>query len=33
LRTARRLLQLLDRWDRAFHEPFFPRFATRPRGP
>lgn len=33
LRTARRLLHLRDRWDRAFHEPFFPRFATRPRGP
>jgi hypothetical protein len=33
LRTARRLLHLLDRWDRTFHEPFFPRFATRPRGP
>jgi hypothetical protein len=33
LRTARRLLHLLDRWDRTFHEPFFPRFATRSRGP
>lgn len=33
LRTARRLLHLLDRWDRTFDEPFFPRFATRPRGP
>lgn len=33
LRTARRLLNLNDRWDRAFGEPFFPRFATRPRGP
>jgi hypothetical protein len=33
LRTARRLLHLLERWDRTFHEPFFPRFATRPRGP
>jgi hypothetical protein len=33
LRTARRLLHLIDRWDRAFSEPFFPRFATRPRIP
>jgi hypothetical protein len=33
LRTARRLLHLIDRWDRAFAESFFPRFATRPRGP
>ncbi len=33
LRTARRLLHLIDRWDRAFTESFFPRFATRPRGP
>lgn len=33
LRTARRLLHLIDRWDRAFSEPFFPRFATRPRVP
>jgi hypothetical protein len=33
LRTARRLLYLLDWWDRTFHEPFFPRFATRSRGP
>lgn len=33
LRTTRRLLQLIDRWDRAFGEPFFPRFATRPRVP
>ena len=24
---------LIDRWDRTFHEPFFPRFATRSRGP
>ena len=31
--TARRLLHLIDRWDRAFSEPFFPRFATRPRIP
>ena len=33
LRIARRLLHLIDRWDRAFAEPFFPRFATRPRVP
>lgn len=33
LRNARRLLHLIDRWDRAFREPFFPRFATRPRVP
>lgn len=33
LRTARRLLHLIDRWDRTFAEPFFPRFATRPRAP
>lgn len=33
LRTARRLLHLIDHWDRTFHETFFPRFATRPRGP
>jgi hypothetical protein len=33
LRTARRLLHLIDRWDRVFTESFFPRFATRPRGP
>jgi hypothetical protein len=33
LRTARRLLHLIDRWDLAFAESFFPRFATRPRGP
>lgn len=33
LRTARRLLNLIDRWERTFHEPFFPRFATRSRGP
>jgi hypothetical protein len=29
LRNARRLLHLIDRWDRQFPEPFFPRFATR----
>jgi hypothetical protein len=29
LRTARSLLQLIDRWDRTFPERFFPRFATR----
>jgi hypothetical protein len=33
LRTAQRLLKLIDRWDRTFGESFFPRFATRPRGP
>lgn len=33
LRTARRLLHLRDRWDRTFAESFFPRFATKPRGP
>lgn len=33
LRTARRLLYLIDRWDRAFAEKFFPRFATRARVP
>jgi hypothetical protein len=33
LRTARRLLHLIDRWNRVFTEPFFPRFATRPRVP
>jgi hypothetical protein len=33
LRTARRLLHLIDRWDRYFSESFFPRFATRPRVP
>ena len=33
LRTARRLLHLIDRWDRTFAEPFFPRFATKPRVP
>jgi hypothetical protein len=29
LRTARRLLHLIDRWNRIFTEKFFPRFATR----
>ena len=29
LRTARRLLHLIERWDRVFEERFFPRFATR----
>ena len=33
LRTARRLLSLIDHWNRTFPEPFFPRFATRPREP
>ena len=33
LRTARRLLHLIDRWNRNFAEPFFPRFATRSRSP
>ena len=33
LRTARRLLHLIDRWNAAFTESFFPRFATRPRSP
>jgi hypothetical protein len=33
LRTARRLLHLQDCWDRTFPESFFPRFATRSRGP
>ena len=33
LRTTRRLLVLIDRWDRTFAEKFFPRFATRPRVP
>ncbi len=33
LRTARRLLHLLDHWDRTFAQPFFPRFATSPRAP
>jgi hypothetical protein len=29
LATARRLLRVIDRWDRTFPERFFPRFATR----
>lgn len=29
LRQARRLLHLIDHWDRTFDEKFFPRFATR----
>lgn len=29
LATARRLLHLIDCWDRTFKERFFPRFATR----
>jgi hypothetical protein len=33
LRTARRALHLIDRWNLVFPESFFPRFATRPRGP
>ena len=33
LRNARRLLHLIDHWDRTFRESFFPRFATRPRVP
>lgn len=33
LRTARRLLDLIDHWNRTFCEPFFPRFATNPRAP
>lgn len=33
LRTARRLLVLINRWDRTFDEKFFPRFATRARVP
>lgn len=33
LRTARRLLHLIDHWGRTFPEPFFPRFATRSRAP
>ncbi len=28
LTTARRLLHVIDRWDRTFPERFFPRFAT-----
>lgn len=30
---ARRLLHLIDHWNRDFAEPFFPRFATRSRVP
>lgn len=33
LRTARRLLHLIDHWDRTFAEKFFPRFATKARVP
>ena len=33
LRIARRLLHLIDRWDRTFTEKFFPRFATSGRDP
>ena len=33
LRIARRLLHLIDRWDLAFSESFFPSFATRARVP
>lgn len=33
LRSGRRLLHLIDRWDRTFPDPFFPRFATRSRAP
>ena len=33
LRTARSLLHLIDLWDHAFPEPFFPRFATRSGAP
>jgi hypothetical protein len=33
LRTARRLLHLIDRWKQTFADSFFPRFATRPRVP
>ena len=33
LRIARRLLHLIQRWDRAFAQPFFPSFATKPRPP
>jgi hypothetical protein len=33
LRTARRLLVLIDRWDHTFTEKFFPRFATKARVP
>jgi hypothetical protein len=33
LQIARRLLHLIDHWERVFAAPFFPRFATRPREP
>jgi hypothetical protein len=33
LTLARKLLHLIDHWDRTFGEPFFPRFATRARVP
>jgi len=33
LRSARRLLSLIDHWRRTFSESFFPRFATRAREP
>jgi len=33
LSRARRLLDLIDRWNRYFPQPFFPRFATIPRAP
>lgn len=33
LRTSRRLLRLIDRWDRTFEQRFFPRFATKARSP
>ena len=33
LRTARRLLHLIDHWNRTFPESFFPRFATSSRPP
>ena len=33
LRTGRRLLHLMDHWDRNFEKSFFPHFATSPRGP
>lgn len=33
LRTARRLFNLIDHWNRNFAEPFFPRYATAARGP
>jgi hypothetical protein len=33
LRTARRLLHLIDHWKRTFADWFFPRFATRSRPP